>query len=233
MMRKKEGQAEATTERRRVSTRSLFPISIFLLPILLILPGCNLIGAVSYKLAGPEKVPAKFVPAKEPTLVLVENYAHETMARAHGETLANFLHEDLSTSDVFPLVSLETLRELREGRPDYSTMTIAAIVRATDAKQVLYVQLQSSDVNAAVGGVGLAGRASALVKLIDAGSGRTIWPEDLAEGYPVVAATPQGQHEAGSSLDVQQGMYRNLAEQIDHLFHKWTMPEKGPSSYGS
>ena len=36
--------------------------------------GCNVANAVAYKVSGPPAVDAKYVPAQEPMLVLVENY---------------------------------------------------------------------------------------------------------------------------------------------------------------
>ena len=52
--------------------RGLF--KFVLLATALLPAGCNVVGVVAYKVAGPPKVPAKYVPPKEPMVVLVERY---------------------------------------------------------------------------------------------------------------------------------------------------------------
>src|SRR5256885_4953570 len=110
-----------------------------LLLCLCLLGGCAAAGAIAYKVAGPPKIDAKYTPAKTPTLVLVENFHHQTSAEPDSDLLARYIGDDLTVNKVVPVVDLDRLRSLRDSKPgEFSRMSISAIGRAVDARQVLY-----------------------------------------------------------------------------------------------
>lgn len=200
--------------------------------LLLALPGCALLGVAAYKVAGPPAVPAKHVPAQTPMLVMVENYRHQSSANPSADQLARFLMTDLEANRVAPLVPLEKLQALRDGRPtEFAKMPIAAIGRHVGARQILYVELLRSDVSPVVGADSLSGESRAAVKLVDVATGDTIWPAEIAGGYPVTtAATPGGDH-GQSPQDIRQRMHRQLSDQIAKLFYKWKPADMAPEDY--
>ncbi|HYO11451.1 MAG TPA: hypothetical protein VER17_20980 [Tepidisphaeraceae bacterium] len=207
----------------------LHPSSFILLLTLLPLSGCAAAGVLAYKVAGPPPVEAKFTPRQAAMLVLVENFRNASSAQAHSELLAAYLAEELTANKVAPLVPPEKLRELQDARPgDYSRMSITAVGRAVGAEQILYVQLQRSDVIPLQGGDALQGQAHAVVKLIDAATGDTLWPTDVSDGHAVSAGTSLGTQGGTDPMDVRQRMYRSLAVQIDRLFHKWKPDDMAP-----
>jgi hypothetical protein len=194
--------------------------------VLLSLGGCQVLGLAAYKLHGPAKVPAKYLPERKPMLVLVENYRHQSSVNAHADVLAQFVMKDLEQHKVAPLVPLERLHALRDAqRDEFGRMSIAAIGRETGASQVLYVQLHRSDVTPLAGGDTLDGKSEASVKVVDVATGETLWPAGVAAeaGYPVSAATKLGAANAGVSnvADVRQRLYYELGNQIGRLFYKW------------
>ena len=57
--------------------------------LLFFLTGCQVLGLAAYKLHGPAKVPAKYLPQRKPMLVLVENYRHQSSVNAHADVLVD------------------------------------------------------------------------------------------------------------------------------------------------
>src|SRR5439155_25959235 len=178
---------------------------VVLLLCMMTIGGCAAAGAIAYKVYGPPKIPAKYVPAKKPTLVLVENYQQQSSASADADLLARYTGDDLVAAKVVPIVDLDKLHALRDSKPgEYSKMSIRSVGQAVDAKQVLYVQLKSSDVTPLQGGEALQGSASVIVKLIDAESGETIWPKDLSDGYPLATSTQLGSSARPNAMEVRE-----------------------------
>ena len=214
----------------------LLPFSFFLL---LSLPGCTALGVAAYKLHGPAKVPAMYVPQPKPMLVLVENYQHQSSVNAHADLLGRMLVKELEARRIAPLVSLDQLQALRDARPrEFQTMSMASIGREVGAEQILYVQLHRSDVSAVAGGDALTGQTAASVKVVDVATGDTLWPGDAGgeAGYPVAAATQLGANNragGGNVQDVRQRMYFDLSHQIARLFYKWQPENDEPEGFSS
>src|SRR5439155_12961020 len=130
---------------------------------------------------------------------------------------------------VVPVVDLDKLHALRDSKAaEFSRMSIRSIGDAVDAKQVLYVQLQNSDVTPLQGGESLQGSAGVLVKLIDTETGKTLWPTDLSDGFPLATSTQLGTTARPNAMDIREKMYRSLADQTAKLFYKWTPEDDRP-----
>src|SRR5438045_1254974 len=96
-----------------------------LLAFAIVGPGCKIGGALSYKVFGPPKVPAKFTPANEPTVVLVENYRNPAMTEFDADRIARDVGDDLTKNKVATIVEQDKVRALREQDPDkFRDMTI-------------------------------------------------------------------------------------------------------------
>jgi hypothetical protein len=230
----KRKPADGTTpECARVSLRT-FAVLHFSFVILL-LGGCEAAAVAIYKIHGPPAVKAQYTPVKtDPMLVMVENYQRQASTEPHAAMLAQFLVRDLGTQQIAPLVPLETLQRVRDekGQAEFSKMSIAAIGRETGAKQILYVELKSSDVTPLSGGEALSGNSMAAVRVIDVASGKTLWPEGMegsgASGYPVAASAKIGappSEAAPNPQVVRQRMNAQLSDQIVKLFYKWKPDE--------
>jgi hypothetical protein len=199
-----------------------------LLLLLLFSSGCAALSVATYKLYGPPKVPAQYVPQKKPMLVLVENYEHQSAVNAHADLLGQMLVKELAERKIAPLVSLDKLQELRDARPaEFPHMSMSAIGREVGADQILYVQLHHSDVSPMPGASGgrdaLIGQTAASVKVVDVATGDTLWPGGAGAeaGYPVSAATKLGSDNGANVQDVRQRMYAQLTHDIAKLFYKW------------
>jgi hypothetical protein len=163
-------------------------------------------------------------------LIVVENFQHPSEAYADAEMLARTLHDELSRLKIAPLVPMEDLYALRANRAaDYRQMSIAAIGRELGAKQVLYVDLHQVSIDAAPGSDLLRGKATVLLRIVDTKTGRSRWPKDVAEGYPVSYETPTPRNEDKSNVNlVRTATHRGVAERIGRLFHKWKPENAAP-----
>jgi hypothetical protein len=188
----------------------------------LTLSGCNFLGVAAYKLAPDPVIPAQYVPPKEPTLILVENYHNPAALRLESETLARELMEDLKAANVAPLVDPEEAAALRhKDVAAYRKMPLDAIGRAVGAKQVIYVDLMRFEVTHALASELFGGIAEARVRIVD-DAGGVLWPTDSAGGYPLnVKVNPQRKLSGVSEDAVRQQLNTELAEKIGKLFHSW------------
>jgi hypothetical protein len=185
--------------------------------------GCEAAGAIHYKLAGPPAVEARYVPAKEPMLVLVENYKATTTGFSDAEALARHLFLELKGHDVAPLVPMDKLYALRTDKGEaYRKMSMAAVGREVGAKQVLYVDVQQSSIGAPPGSELMKGRIAVQVRVVDVATGATRWPNGATEGIPLAYETPLPRaDETATEAIIRQRMTSGMAIRIGRLFYKW------------
>jgi hypothetical protein len=182
-------------------------------------------GVLAHKVVGNPAVPAQYVPAKEPMLVLVENYSNPDAMRLDAQRLSLHVADELRKYRVAPLVDAEAAESLR-ARPDYAGMKVEEIGQAAGAAQVLYVNLKQFVVDDTVGGEMMKGRAEMRMRVVDVKTGRTRWPRDVPEGRTITAETSWvrstiGSREGASEPAVRDQIARNAASQIVKLFRKW------------
>jgi hypothetical protein len=195
--------------------------------------GCAAAGVAAYKVMGPADVPAKYVPAKEPMLVLVENYSRPSSAFTDSELLSRFLVSNLKTNNVAPIIDLNTLREFQASHAsELHDLSVAALGRQLGAKQVLYIDVTKNDIEPLLGGETLRGEAAVRVKIVDVATGETRWPLEMSEGYPLSFSTSLGSATRGESeIALKQRMYANLGDRIAKLFYKWKPEETPPEGF--
>jgi hypothetical protein len=191
--------------------------------LLLILPGCSLIGAVADKTAGGQQEPAKFEPNKLQSMVVVaENWSNPSDSDVETEQLARFVFNELQDHKVAPQIDPMRVIDLRSQDPEkFRAMTIPQIGQWAGARQVLYINETDNALSAPIGSQTVAGGCTARVKLIDVASGQTTWPPDLASGYPITVETPAVPD--GKETDeatVRQALQKVVAERIARLFYK-------------
>ncbi len=189
--------------------------------LMMILAGCNVIGAVHYAAVGPPRQPALFELKQVPTVVLVENYEAPSVGILDSDRLAMLLTRELQNNTTIELVPSERVAQLREQqRQAFSRMRISEIGKAVGAEQVIYVNLVRSEVEQTAGL--LKASVAARVKVVDATSGRLLWPPDSAEGYPVSHETPMVRpDEKVTHQTIRAEMIDTMAVRISRLFHSW------------
>jgi hypothetical protein len=196
---------------------------IGLVCVLLAAGGCTLLGGAVYKATGPAGIPARYVPANRPTLILVENYVYAPDGSIESERIGQYLADDLKEEKVAPLVDLDKLNHIRDADPDgYKKMTIAEIGQAAGAAQVIYINLKDFSVEAPLGSDKIKGTASVRVKVVDAASGQSLWPLDAADGEPLADETAfKPRDPNGGDTNVRDELCKSLATKIGHFFHEW------------
>ena len=202
----------------------LYLLSSILFPAAL--PGCVPVGAVVNKVVGEPPIPPRYVPnSNRPMLVLVENYRNPDANRLDAQRATMYLAEELRSYRIAPVVDAEVAEALRS-RPEYRSMKVEEVGRAAGAGQVLYVNLQQVKVDNTVGGDMLKARAQLSVRVVDAETGRTLWPTETAQGEALVAdspwvRTPAGAAEGTSEPALRDQLARTAAHQIVRMFRKW------------
>jgi hypothetical protein len=188
----------------------------------LVQTGCNVVGAIASKVAPPPIIPAKFAPAKEPTLVMVENFHNPAALRLESDSVARNLVEELKMNNVVPVVEPEQAEAFRGKQgPAYRKMPVDAIARALGATQVIYIDLETFSTDHAIASELVGGKAEARVRVVNDG-GELLWPDDSAGGYPVaVKVEPQRVGPGGNDLVVRQQLHAALADEIAKLFYNW------------
>ena len=198
----------------------------YVLVLLLAAAGCSSAGALAHKFIGPPPIPAQYKPAKEPMLVLVENYRNPSAAMLDARRLAMVLGDELRRYDVAPVVSPRRLDAV-ESVPGFASMSIPAVGRAAGAKQVLYVHVGRFGVESTVGGEMIKGSADMTVRVVDAATGDSRWPVD-AGGHPVAIQTPWLRRgEGADEASLREQMSRRAADYIVKLFRKHSVEDEG------
>jgi peptidoglycan-synthase activator LpoB len=195
------------------------------------LSGCTVAGLIADKFSGDPQVPAQYVPQKDFMLVLVESYQNPSSIAIASEQLDRQIANDLIAHKVAPIINPDRLSEARLRNPSaYKEMDIAGIGRSFGAKQVLYVDIKHFDVDDAVGGQMVKATAEARVRVVDASTGKTLWPLESQAGYPVSFQSPFVAIKEGvTETSVRDQATRALGERIAKLFFTST-EESEPST---
>ncbi len=170
--------------------------------------GC---GAIAL-LEPPTKSVARFILPEKLTVIVVENYSMRADLAVRADEVASAAEARLEANTKVPLVHWSKVYDLKSNSPTaYSAMTVAQIGKALGAEQVIYVNIGSNSVSGLPGGMVTNGSFTALVKVVDVGTSKTVWPSEHADGFPVEAglAPDRAQKDvdaaAASSKISQQG----------------------------
>ena len=196
-----------------------FSRSLAALLLGLVSTGCVAASALLYKTTGDPKIPAEYKLKKVPTLVLMENFENPDLFEVQSERVSRDVVYQLTDQKVCPVVPLSKLADLRakEGNA-FRQMNIPAIGRAVGAKQVVYINLTEFSADPALGSEIMRGKVAALVKVVDADTGQTAWPQDTSAGRQIRFETPDV-HDSNGNIDVQEKLYQTLADKIARLFY--------------
>ena len=187
--------------------------------------GCTAVGAIIYKTQGPAKVDAKYVLPKEPTLILVENRQNPAEGEFDADEIAREMGSELKKQDTSPpLIDPDKLGGVRDADPDkFRTMAITALGRAVGAKQVLYVNILESGVEADASQTSIHGKATARVRVINVEDGQTLWPMDsTGGGWEISVEIPySSQTDAQTIGAMHTAIINQLSDSIAKLFYAW------------
>jgi hypothetical protein len=207
-------------------TQLLVKISRAILMVCLLgTTGCAVAGLAAYGADPNTTIKARYVPLKVPTLVLVESYGNAagdtTMA---ADQLGLALVRTLQDHQVAQIISPQLLANLRDQDPDkYAKMTIDGIGRALGAKQVIYVNVLRSELEAPTGSGSARGNIGCIIRVVNSATGETQWPLDSRDGALLQIQTPWLHSDAPlpERPDVHHDMVARMADDIGKLFYDW------------
>ncbi len=201
-------------------------VSAVMLVALPLQSGCNVLGVMAYKFAGPTKVKPQYKLPEVPTLVIAESFSTANRSTINSDRLARVvttsLSQHLSKNPNLLIVSQDELDKLRSSRlADYSKMSTAAIARAVGAKQVVYIDLQEVAVSGMAGSQVFKGMASAYVRVIDAQTQKVLWPDGSEQGSPVAfESSPLGKSSKTRNATLAATI-DGLGDRTAKLFYEW------------
>jgi hypothetical protein len=185
------------------------------------LGGCAIVGYGAHVLF-PPKVDPRYEPAKVPMLVLVENRQNPAMALGESDMLTSYIIDDLKANEVCPVVDPQKFRDLRDQKEKaIDKMTISEIGKATEAQQVLYVDVRKSNIGA-ITGVPTHGRIEIAVHVVDVKTGQTLFPKSSAEPYPMSFETSLTKVDGTDDPALlRQALAAGAGTSVGRLFHTY------------
>src|SRR5205823_2837827 len=150
------------------------------------------------------------------------------------EQLARYVCLNLEHKNVAPLIDPTAALDLRTRDPSaYRNLSITQIGQTLGARQVLYIELLSDEIDMAQGTEFRRGEAAARVRIVDVATGQTRWPTDASSGYPVVARTPVVKiTDETSESALRRAVQQRLGGDIARLFYKYKADEEGQAALG-
>lgn len=200
--------------------RSISRLSIIL--SMLLAGGCNVMGIGSYVAGGGMKSPPEYKLPKQPTIVLVENYQNPDLYAVPAERIGRAISDELTDNKAATMVDPVKVADLKTSDPaDFHKMDIPALGRAVGAKQIIYVNLVTLSADTPQGGERLAGKAEARVRVVDAETGKTLWPLDTTGGRIVQYQTSYAaQISDAQRAQVEDQICQNMSSKIARFFHE-------------
>lgn len=200
---------------------------IVLVAITLIVRGCTL-GKYAGHLLGPPEVPARYTLQKSPLVVIVKDLPDPTGLVIESEELTAAIENQFKANALAELIPATKVADYRANHlAEFPTMSPAHIGREVGASQVLFVRIETSQF--ATEGVQdmVKGKISTSVKVIDAQTGKTLFPSDDSEaGETVTYETPMLRlSDQLRIVNVQRNIDNGVADRIAKLFYKYKPDE--------
>ncbi len=206
--------------------------SCIILSALGLLAGCDAGGAAMFQVFGPNDVPAQYVPPKQPTLVLVENYRIPGADESDDDLIAEEVGQELKEHKVVPLVDRDKLIMVRDSDPEkFRSQSIPDLGQSVGAQQVVYVDVTECQVQSDSSLSAIAGRVSVRVRVVDVASGETRWPLDSAQGHPISIELPFNRADPDRIDAMHAELIAKLSDSIAKLFYSW-QPDSNEQGLG-
>jgi hypothetical protein len=204
-----------------------------ILSAIALMSGCDAGGAAMYQFFGADAVPAQYVPPKQPTLVLVENYRIPGGDESDDDLIAQEVGDELKEHKVVPLVDLDKLVMIRDSDPEkFRARSILDLGRAVGAGQVVYVDVTECQVQTDSSLSAIAGKVAVRVRVVDVASGETRWPLDSAQGHPISIEIPFNRADPDKADSMHAELIAKLSDSIAKLFYSW-QPDSNEQGDGS
>ena len=193
------------------------------------LGGCQF-AAVALDALPPPAIPAAYEPIDQRTIVLVDDPRRlipsiQTIGFvSHGA--GQILKDEEIISEFVPNNAVD---DLRLNDPDFANWPIDRIGRHLGASQVIYVLVEQFYLRDSDGVYRPA--AVMRIKMVDAETGKRLFPTDNPDGYPVVSRLRFKGEATNGTAGMESMLMRQLAERmaqdVAHVFYKHPQPPSG------
>jgi hypothetical protein len=189
--------------------------------------GCQYFGAILSKFTDDPKTPAQYVPTREDMLVLIEDSHNPDLIGILGDRLMTNVAQKLTTHKVDQLIDPKKLIDFRsEHLEQYRHMSVLALAHMFKARQILYADVVTFNVTAPIGSETAKGTITAYVKIIDAQTGETRWPQDAGPQI-ITVETPTLPVKTGDTLEpLNDYVVDRLSDRIAELFYEHTTTDE-------
>jgi hypothetical protein len=187
--------------------------AICLIPIAL--GGCNMLGAF-YGIFIDPLVPAPTIKAEhefgsQKVLIWIDDISgHERGPILHREITENIQQELRENIEDFDTVDYNDVIAFRRRFPDYSSLSIQEIGQKLQAGQVLYIYIDSFQLQHAAGEGYYLASLNGYLKVIDIETGKRLWPKD----HLFRPLSQSGQLEQGQGDLLKDKLIRELSRQV-------------------
>ena len=205
-----------------VMRHSNFVLRAFLIALLPTLGGCQVV-AVDLNALPPPPIKAVYEPEDQPTAIVIDDPRHQIPSLQEVNLISHIagtmLVDEEMIEDIKPA---NAVAELQLNQKDFGSWPVDRIGQAVGAKQVIYVLVELF----AIKDSDQMYRPTAItrVKVVDAQTGKRLFPADKPEGYPVVTRLAPKGHESTGTAGLETVLTRKLAEKmavdVAHLFYK-------------
>lgn len=196
--------------------------------------GCALPGALFYKVAGPPPVPARYEPPKDQPLVVLVEAAHSPATSVpEAEELLQALNKDLIDNKVAPIIEQRLVDELRDAHGgNFNKLSISEIGRRVGARKVIYVDLTECSLQSDPGSDVFKLKVAARVRVVDAMTAQTLWPEaEAGEAFDYETRPARATTDVTPS-QIKREALKLTGMEIARYFYAWkpdTMSEENRS----
>lgn len=204
------GSRHGGTQARRHAGACMGSLALAALAgVIVLVAGCNIVGALVVMLAPPQIQKAEFQLTRERLAVLIDMARPEEENVVFRQGLHDKLVEIFNENNVkTQIIPQEELQRLRQQNPDFKDWDIRKIGRRLNAKQVLWVRVDRLQLRETPGSPLLTPVAQLRLKVIGAEDAATggarLWPgSSEPDGRTVQRARPAQEASSPMAIDAE------------------------------
>lgn len=214
------------------------PARMLCLALSLLLPlavaGCNIVGPAYIIIAGPPKTDAMHTLDKElKTVIFVDDQGSELDRRSLRTTISERIERELvAQKTVNTLIASAAIQQVAMQDSAGNLSDNATLGKAVGADQVIHVLIESFSMT--TDQATFQPFASVFVRVVDARSGKRIWPTNEPNGYRLAlqmpikrAAVPKT---ASDLARAQEDLASNVGLAVSRLFYKHESRTERPAN---
>ena len=105
----------------------------------------------------------------------------------------------------------------------FRTMKVDDVGKAVGVEQVLFVDLVGADIASSNGGQLIKGTLAGYVRIVDVPTGKTLWPPNLNDGYPIQIETPYTDGNEANVETIREQLARSMGDTVAKLFYTYSL----------